>query len=132
MKRLIVIAVLAACGSRQPPPAKPQGPDPKRIAAQLHLDLRQLGEIAARLKGNCPQLVVELRPHIDRMKVHADEARSLQKDPELGKRLKTEVMAYDEQDRGVSESIGDDLATTYQTCADKPALRAVIDGIPSF
>ncbi|MEJ7602429.1 MAG: hypothetical protein WKG01_31345 [Kofleriaceae bacterium] len=128
----MLVLCIAACGSRAPAPVKPAAVDPKRIAFQLHIDMKQLGEIATRLRGNCAQLVTELSPHVERMRVHADQAREVSKDLQLGKQLKVEIAAYDEEHAGLSDVIGTDLAATYQTCDNKEALRAVIDRIPDF
>lgn len=132
VRELIAIAVLAACGSRTPAPAKPKPDDPKQIAYQLHLDMKALGEIAARLRGKCPQLVAELSPHVEQMRGHADKAREVAADLERGKQLKIEIAAYDDQHRGLSDAIGADLAASYHACDNKEALRAVIDRIPVF
>jgi hypothetical protein len=132
VRELVVLALVAACGPRTAAPAKPKADDPKQIAYQLHIDMKQLGEIAARLRGNCPQLVVELQPHVEQMRGHADKAREVAADLNLGKQLKIEIAAYDEQHRGLSDAIGSDLAATYQTCDNKDALRTVIDRIPDF
>ena len=94
--------------------------DPKQIAYQLHIDMKQLGEIAARLRGNCAQLVSELSPHVERMRVHADQAREVAKDLELGRQLKLEVAAYDEEHAGMSDVIGrprGDVPDCAQRCA---------------
>jgi len=131
-RELILIGVLAACGSRTPAPQKPKGDDPKQIAYQLHLDMKTLGEIAARLRGKCPQLIAELSPHVEQMRGHADKAREVAADLERGKQLKIEIAAYDDEHRGLSDAIGADLGATYQTCDNKEALRAVIDRIPDF
>ena len=124
--------LVVGCGSRTPAPATPKADDPKQIAYQLHIDMKHLGEIAARLRGNCPQLVVELRPHVEQMRGHADQARAVAADVEKGKQLKIEIAAYDNQHRGLSDAIGTDLAATYQTCDNKDALSALIDRIPVF
>ena len=124
--------LVVGCGSRTPGPAKPKADDPKQIAYQLHIDMKHLGEIAARLRGNCSQLVVELKPHVEQMRGHADKAREVAADAEKAKQLKIEIAAYDGQHRGLSDAIGTDLATTYQTCDNKEALRTLIDRIPVF
>jgi len=129
---VIAIVVVAACGGRTPAPEKPRPPDPKQLAYQLHIDMKQLGEIATRLRGNCPQLIQELRPHVQRMRGHADSTREAAKDPQLAKQLKIEIAVYDDEHRGMSDTIGGDLAATYQTCTDKDAFRTIIDGIPDF
>ena len=128
---LIAIALVAACGSRAAEPQKPKADDPKQIAYQLHVDMTALGEIAARLRGKCDQLVAELSPHVEQMRGHADKARAVA-ESERGQELKTEIAAYDSQHRGLSDAIGSDLAASYQTCDNKEALRAVIDRIPVF
>ena len=132
VRELLLIVLVAACGSRAPAPQKPKADDPKQIAYQLHLDMTALGEIAARLRGNCPQLIVELKPHVEQMRGHADKAREVAADLERGKQLKIEIAKYDDQHRGLSDGIGADLAATYQACDNKEALRAVIDRIPDF
>lgn len=131
-RELILVLVVAACGSRTPAPQKPKGDDPKQIAYQLHLDMKALGEIAARLRGNCAQLIVELKPHVEQMRGHADKAREVAADLERGKQLKIEIAAYDDEHRGLSDAIGTDLAASYQACDNKDDLRAVIDRIPDF
>jgi hypothetical protein len=132
VRELVALVLVAGCGSRTPEPAKPKADDPKQIAYQLHLDMKHLGALASRLRGNCPQLVVELKPHVEQMRGHADKAREVAADLEKGKQLKIEIAAYDDQHRGLSDAIGADLAATYQACDNKEALRALIDRIPVF
>jgi len=129
---LLVALALVACGTRPPPPAQPKPPDPKQLALLLHRDLTQLGEIARRWRAKCTELIAELRPHVARMQLHSDEVKRATRDAKLAAELKAEVTAYDEQARGLSERIGEDLAASYLSCKDNPELRKVIDQIPEL
>jgi hypothetical protein len=128
--KLAAVIVIAACGGRTPPPATPEPPDPKQLASRHFRDLTELGEIARRLRGKCPELIAALRPHVSRMKLHLDEVKQLQADPELRLELKTEFDAYAERAAGLTDVIGNDLGATYLTCANKEDLTEVIDQIP--
>ena len=126
----VLAIVLVGCRERARTPDKPRPPDPEQLALLLHRDLTQLGDIATRWRGNCPELVAALRPHVARMRQHFDEVTKLASDAELAAKLRIAVAAYDDRTRGLADSIGDALAASYRTCTNRDELRALIDQIP--
>jgi hypothetical protein len=133
IRHLVPLAVvLAGCHAKPPAPPPPRPIDPEQLALQLHDDLEQLGELAHRLRDRCPELIAELRPHVARMQAHAAEVKRATQDPALAVELKTQLLVYDERDRGLADAIGTDLGATYLSCNQAPELRALIDGIPSL
>ncbi|MBS1120863.1 MAG: hypothetical protein H6Q90_3091 [Deltaproteobacteria bacterium] len=129
---LVIALGFAGCGGRPRADQPPRPSDPKQLALALHLDLERLGELAHRLRGRCPELVAELRPHVARMRAHAAEVKQATQDRKLAIELKSEVLAYDERDRGLSDVIGTDLGASYLSCKQATELRALIDQIPSL
>ena len=128
---LILSEALLACGARAP--AQPPKPaESKRLAQLLHTDLEQLAEIAHRLRGRCPELVVELQAHVTRMRAHAAEVKQAEQDPKLAAELHTELTTYDDRARGMNDTIASDLAASYLSCKTNLELRAAIDQIPSL
>ncbi len=126
---------LAGCGAHHavPAPPKPKPIDTKQLAHDLHDDLRQLATIASHWRGHCPELVAELRPHVVQMRAHAAVVEQVKLDPALAVQLKAEMVAvYDEEARGLADTIGNDLAASWQTCKDNPELQRVIDQIPEL
>ena len=127
MTRWLVI-LLVACG---PKASKPKY-DTAKLARELHEDIQTLGAIAKQHRGNCPSLVAALRPHVDRMRAHADEVKRVQQDVELAKQLRKDVAAYDAEHKDLGEAIGSDLGASYQTCPDNKPLLEQIDRIPEL
>ena len=134
LARLVSVALaLAACGSKPPPPAPPRPLDPPAVAARLHGDLQRLADIARRQRGRCDPLVAELRPHVAIMRAHADDAATRAgRDPQFAAELKRELAAYDDPSRGLSESIGADLAASYLACDQRAELKQLIDQLPEL
>ena len=126
--KLLVLLLVVACG---PKASRPKY-DTAKLARELHVDLTELGAIAKKHRGDCPGLITALEPHIAKMRAHADEVARVQQDPELAKQLRKDVMAYDEQHRGLAEATGDDLGASYQTCPDNKQLLQLIDRIPEL
>ena len=126
--KLLVLVLLVACG---PKASRPKY-DTAKLARELHSDLQGLAAIAKQHRGDCPSLVAALEPHIAKMRAHADEVARVQQDPELAKQLRKEVVAYDEQHRGLAEATGDDLGASYKTCPDNKQLLQLIDRIPEL
>jgi len=115
----VVCFVAAAC--RHAPPSPTPTPPPseaEQLAAALDDDLARLGEIAHRLRGHCPALIAELRPHVARMKQHHDRVQHLLADPKQASELKQALAAYNTRAGGKAEAIADDLGATYRTCHD--------------
>ena len=128
VRALIAALGLAACGPKASKPTY----DTAELAHELHLDLTGLGTIAAQHRGNCDALIVALRPHVQRMRAHADEVRRVQQDVELAKQLRRDVAAYDDRHRGLADAIGADLGASYQACPDNTQLLELIDRIPEL
>jgi hypothetical protein len=126
--RALIVVALIACGPKASRPAY----DTAKLARELHLDLTELGAIAKRHRGDCPALIAALEPHVARMRAHAREVARVQQDPELAKRLRRDVMAYDSEHRGLADTIGDDLGASYRTCPDNKQLLHLIDRIPEL
>jgi hypothetical protein len=126
--RILIALALVACG---PKASKPKY-DTAKLAHELHADLTTLGTIAEETKGDCPALIAALAPHVQRMRDHADEVKRVQQDTELAKQLRRDVLAYDEQHKGLADAIGGDLGATYQTCPDNKQLLGLIDRIPEL
>ncbi|HLL22323.1 MAG TPA: hypothetical protein VK427_09340 [Kofleriaceae bacterium] len=120
--------VLAACGGT---PAV-RRPDTAKLARLLHEDLVQLARIAKAHRGNCRALVGALRPHVDRMRAHADEVKRVQQNTEHAKQLRKDVAAYDVENRGLADTIGGDLGASYRTCPEDRPLLEQIDRIPEL
>jgi hypothetical protein len=130
----IAAVALAACGgpTRVAPPPPPPPVDTARLAHQLHENLVELGVIARRHRGDCPGLVAALGPHVEAMRAHADEVKRAQQDPEVARRLRRDVAAYDDRHRGLAEAIGGDLGASYQACPDNKQLLQLIDRLPEL
>lgn len=123
---LLVLAI--ACGPKSTRPKY----DTAKLARELHTALTELGAIAKRHRGDCPALIAALDPHVAKMRAHADEVARVQQDPELAKQLRRDVLAYEEQHRGLADAIGGDLGASYQTCSDNKLLLHLIDRIPEL
>ena len=128
---LAALALTVACGSK-PRPAGPKPIDPKLLAMQLDIDMKQLGAIARRLRGQCDALVAELTPHIRRMRLHAEAVQIALRDPSMGKQLQVEVGAYDAAHQDLGVKIGDDLAESYQACDRDERILVLVRAIPTF
>ena len=128
MTRVLVLLLAIACG---PKASRPKY-DTARLARELHVDLQELGAIAKQHRGDCPGLIAALEPHVTKMRAHADEVARVQQDPELATQLRKDVMAYDEQHRGLAETLCGDLGASYQTCPDNKQLLQLIDRIPEL
>lgn len=123
---LFVLAI--ACGPKSTRPKY----DTAKLARELHAGLTELGTIAKRHRGDCAALIAALEPHVTKMRAHADEVARVQQDPELAKRLRRDVLAYEEQHRGLADTIGGDLGASYQACPDNKQLLQLIDRIPEL
>jgi hypothetical protein len=128
--QLILVALLA-CGGGARGPAKPVGPDPKQLSAQLHGDLVELGAIAKRSLGDCPALIGALRPHVTRMQEHADALNRAAKDPAFLSAWRVEADSYAAQKSQLTDAIAKDLAASYLGCKSDELL-VVINAIPSW
>ena len=127
MHRVFAITLaLVACGG----PRGPRKPEPKALAAALSADLHELHAIAVRLEGQCDPLVAALRPHIAKMRGHADEVKVAMDDPALAPQLKREVRAYDQQNVGLSDRTAESLAKTVHACNQDKRVLELVDQIP--
>lgn len=129
MLRCLCILALVACGGRQ---AAPKQPEPAAIARQLHEDIVRLADIAKRRRGDCDAMVTELRPHVARMRAHAEDVKRTLADPVRGPELRRHVKTYDEQHRGMADAIAEDLAQTYLSCKQNAALIDLVDQLPEL
>ncbi len=142
MRLALIAMVIAACGGHAaPPPAPPQPSEAEKLAASLDDDLARLGEIAHRLRGKCPELIAELRPHVERMKQHHDQVQHLLADTKQAAELKQALAAYNTRAGGKAEAIAEDLGATYKACHDCPTditckeryqLERVIADMPTY
>jgi hypothetical protein len=120
-----------ACGSSARAPVKPAGPDAKQLSAQLHDDLVELGAIAKRKLGDCPALIVALKPHVARMQEHVDAVKRAGTDPAFASAWRDAAGAYEAQKSQLTDTIAKDLATSYLGCTNDELL-VVINAIPSW
>ncbi len=130
-----MILLLVACSGHHTPPPKqppPAQPDPKGLARLVDEDMTQLGEIAHRLRGQCAELIAELRPHVTRMQQHYTETEKMLQS-ERYKDFKAEVAGYAQRAGTRSDQIAKDLSDTYLGCTDdRYQLEHVIADIPTY
>ncbi len=132
--RFALILLVVACGAK-PAPRPPQLPPSEALAMQLDDDLAKLAELAHRHATDCAALVIELRPHVDQMKVHAGEVEKIMADPVKGKQLKAALARYADKALGRTDAIAKDLGTAYLACPDKDTkygLEKSIADMPTF
>ncbi len=131
--RAALICLLVACGSKPAP--KPRGLEPAALAKMLDDDMTTLGVIAHRQRGNCISLATELRPHVDRMKLHAADVERMLADPVKARELKSALTRYPGNPTR-TDQIAQDLGATYLGCKDdqtqRYALERVIADIPTY
>lgn len=130
----VALIFLLACGGK-PAPQPPQVSPAEMLAKQLDDDLAKLAELARRHVADCAALAVELRPHVDQMKVHADDVATMMADPRSGKELKTALAGYADKSPGRTDAIARDLGTAYLACPDtetKYRLEKAIADMPTF
>lgn len=131
--RVALIFVLA-CGGK-PVPKPPQVSPAETLAKQLDDDLAKLAELAHRHAADCAALAIELRPHVDQMKVHAGDVEKTMTDPMRAKELKSALAGYADKSPGRTDAIAKDLGTAYLACPDtetKYRLEKVIADMPTF
>jgi len=115
---------LAACGgSRARPAAPPPPPEPRLVAQRLHLAMNEMAAIVHRERADCPRMASALRELFGRMRIAVAEAERMADDPTLAQQLTTELRAYDEADRGISDAIFRDLVACKDHLGVQGAMR---------
>lgn len=132
MRAMSVLAALAACAGRAaPPPAPPPAPTPAQLVATLFEDFVTLGQLAERHRGRCPELVGELRPHVARMRAHADAVNRASQDPKRAAELRAEASAYDARVAPLADATAEALAASYLACKS-PELLELVNQLPHW
>lgn len=125
--RAALIVLLVACGSK-PAPNPPPPLQPAALAKMLDDDMTTLGVIAHRQRGNCISLATELRPHVDRMKLHATDVEQMLTDPAKARTLKAALAGY-APNPARTDQIAQDLGSTYLGCKDDQTQRYVLERV---
>ncbi len=130
----IALIVLLACGGK-PVPKPPQVSPAVTLAKHLDDDLAKLAELAHRHAADCAALAMELRPHVDQMKVHAGDVATMMADPMTARELEAALAGYADKAPGRTDAIAKDLGTAYLGCPDtetKYRLEKAIADLPTF
>ena len=132
MRALTLALACLACGGKPTPKQPPAPLAPKELAKLLDSDMATLGDIAQRKRGDCAAMTADLRPLVDRMKLHAVEVDRMVQDPVKARELRSELARYSETAR--NDRMATDLGATYLACAsdERYQLERVISNIPTY
>lgn len=131
MRTALILLALGCGGATKPPAPQPPAVDTAALAAELDAQLGEVATIIHSRRTDCPALARELRAVFVRMKVSIERARELQRDPDLAKRLTTDMRAYDEVSEQRVAAIEADF-TVDATCARDPAVRETLQSMPTL
>jgi hypothetical protein len=124
------LVLLLACGGAQHAPEQPKV-DTAALAAELDAEAAELATILHRDRADCPVLATNLRALFVRMTASFQRAHDLEKDPDVAKRLTSDLERYDAAARKRNAAIDADL-TPDAPCVRDPGVRAVLMTMPTL
>ena len=132
MNRLVLVALLVACGH----PAKPKSPGPPKVdtaalAAELDAQQAELALVLHRDRADCPALAANLKALFARMTVTMDRARDAQKDPAVAKALTSDLKRYDAAAAERNAQMEADV-TTDAPCIRDQGVRDALTSMPTL
>ena len=136
MKRLVLVAFVAACGGSKPKPA-PAAPPPKpsydpaeleQLADGLYDLLDTMAVVVEAHPDDCPGMAKELDQLFDKAAPIVTRTREVAKDPDASRALAADMKRHDAEAPGLVDRISKGLAP----CAGDPDVRNAVDKMPVF
>lgn len=125
-----LVIALAACGHAKPA-RQPPAFDTAALAAEIEAEQADLATIIHRDREDCPALAANLKALFVRMSASFARARDAQKDPEVAKRLTSDLKRYDAAAAAREKAMDADL-TVDSPCVRDPAVRDVLMTMPTL
>jgi predicted TIM-barrel fold metal-dependent hydrolase len=136
VKRVLIVALVAACGGSKPRPA-PAPPPPKpsydpaelaELADGLYDVLETMAVVVEAHPSDCPGMAKELDQLFDKAAPIVTRAKEVANDRDASRALAAEMKRHDAQAPGLVDRISNGLAP----CAGDPDVRNAIDKMPVF
>jgi hypothetical protein len=130
IRAAVIALALAACGHAKPAP-QPPAFDTAALAAEIDAEQADLAMIIHRDREDCPALAANLKALFARMSASFARARDAQRDPEVAKRLTSDLKRYDAAAAARERAMEADL-TVDSPCVRDPSVRAVLMTMPTL